>query len=53
VSINQIFSVYCNIWSEADREEFWQGFSSIMFEVLRKHDRVARFHTMAVEQDEE
>jgi len=53
VGINQICSVYCNIWKEADREEILQGFASIMFGDLRKHDRVARFHTMAVEQDEE
>ena len=53
VGINQICSVYCNIWKEADGEEIWQGFASIMFGDLRKHDRVARFHTMAVEQDEE
>ena len=49
--INQICSVYCNIWREADGEEIWQGFASIMFGDLRKHDRVARFHTMAVEQE--
>jgi len=53
VGINQICSVYCNIWREGDGEEIWQGFASIMFGDLRKHDRVARFHTMAVEQDEE
>ena len=53
VCINQICSVYCIIWREADGEEIWQGFASIMFGDLRKHDRVARFHTMAVEQDEE
>jgi len=29
------------------------GISSIMFGDLSKHDRVARFHTLAVEQDEE
>jgi len=52
VGINQICSVYCNIWSEGDGEEIWQGFVSIMFGDLRKHDRVARL-TMAVEQDEE
>ena len=53
VGINQIHSVYCNIWRDADGDEIWQGFASMMFGALRRHDRVARFHTMSVEKDEE
>ena len=53
VGINQICSVYCNIWRDADGGEIWQGFASMMFGDLRRHYRVARFHTMAVKQDEE
>ena len=52
VGINQIYSVYCNIWRHADGEAIWHDFASMMASELQKNDQVARFHTMAVEQDE-
>ena len=53
VGLNEIRSVYCDIWRQADGDATWAGFASMMFGELCKNDRVARFHTIAVAQEEE
>jgi DDE superfamily endonuclease len=51
VGINQIRAVYCDIWRQAEGDEIWSNFASMVLGDLRNNDRVARFHTMAVEKD--
>jgi hypothetical protein len=45
VGINQIRTVYMDVWKENKEEErIWQHFEDILFSEQRKNDRVARFH---------
>ena len=53
VDFNEICSVYCDIWRQADEDATWAGFASMMFGELCRNDQVARFHTIAVAQEEE
>ncbi|KAF5376888.1 hypothetical protein D9615_007221 [Tricholomella constricta] len=44
VGINQISTVYMDIWREAGQDRIWSDFANILFSEQRKNDRVARFH---------
>jgi len=47
VGINQIRNVYEPIWKEADGEDLWSGFESMLFGEVRRRDRVSAFHIIA------
>ena len=47
VGINQICNVYEPIWKEADSEDLWSGFESMLFGEVRRRDRVSAFHIIA------
>lgn len=49
VGINQIRNVYMPIWKEAEDAEVWENFENMIFGEVRRRDRVARFHLVAVE----
>ena len=38
VGFNEIRSVYCDIWRQADGDATWAGFASMMFGELRRND---------------
>src|SRR5882672_1139809 len=52
VGLNEIRAVYCDIWRGAEGDAIWDGFASIMFGELRRHDRVAQVHIVAEEQED-
>ena len=47
MGINQIRNVYEPIWKEADGEDLWSGFESMLFGEVRRRDRVSAFHIIA------
>ncbi|KAF8519072.1 hypothetical protein JB92DRAFT_2828572 [Gautieria morchelliformis] len=51
IGLNQIWAVYCDIWRRAEGDAIWEGFASMMFGELRRHDRVSWFH-IGVEEHE-
>lgn len=45
VGINQIRNVYVPIWTaDAEDEQLWNSFETMLFGEIRSRDRVARFH---------
>lgn len=50
VGINQITTVYMNVWKDGEQERLWDNFERILFTDQRKIDRVSRFHMEVVEQ---
>lgn len=50
VGHNQIRTVYMPIWKANEQEEIWNHFEDMLFSDLRKNDRVAKFHLIAVEE---
>jgi DDE superfamily endonuclease len=50
VGINQIRTIYCDIWKAADGDAIWEGFVSMLMGDIVQNDRVARFHIQASEE---
>ena len=50
VGINEIRSVYMRVWEEAEEAWIWRDMENALFRDIRRHDRVARFHVVAVEE---
>jgi hypothetical protein len=50
VGINQIRTVYCNIWKAADGDELWDGFASMLLGDIIQNDHVTRFHICVSEE---
>ena len=49
VGISEIRTVYMQYWKEAEDEDIWNDFESVMFGELRRRDRVSRFHRVVVD----
>lgn len=47
VGINQIRSVYMPTWQASEDERLWSDLGNMVFGVVRRNDRVARFHLVA------
>ena len=44
MGINEIQTVYMRAWQEVEDEDIWADFENVVFEEIRRRDRVARFH---------
>lgn len=49
VEINEIRDVYYPIWRAAEDTQLWDNLEDMMFSDIRRRDRVARFHLVAVQ----
>lgn len=48
VGINQICNVYMPVWKVLEDEQLWNNLGDMLFGDIRHHDKVSRFHLVAV-----
>ena len=50
VGINQICTVYMNIWRTSEDDRLWLDLGNVLFGDIRRRDRVSRYHLVIVDE---
>jgi len=50
VGINQIRTVYMNIWRTSEDDRLWLDLGNVLFGDIRRRDRVSRYHLVIVDE---